>query len=185
VQRADAALIVSGHRHASNTRAISSLGEPALAEALLRAVHDELLRARAGGHALGLDADDAARAALARHGGAVQRVDLLRALARGRGELVLGVAGGDRHLGAGALLAVADERGDVAASVSALNASESTTSSIASSMTSSKRGHVRALLLGAEVDEALELGVEELLGSVRLDPDHLLHIRHATRERLT
>jgi hypothetical protein len=34
--------------------------------------------------------------------------------------------------------------------------------------------HVRALLMRAEVDVALELGVEELLGAVRPVPDHLL-----------
>ena len=35
--------------------------------------------------------------------------------------------------------------------------------------------HVRALLLGPEVDEALELGEEELLLAVRANPNDLLH----------
>jgi len=35
--------------------------------------------------------------------------------------------------------------------------------------------HVRALLAGAEVDEALQLGVEELLAPVLPNPDDLLH----------
>jgi hypothetical protein len=39
--------------------------------------------------------------------------------------------------------------------------------------------HVRALLLGREIDEAFELGVEELLPAVRADPDDLLDARHA------
>ena len=39
--------------------------------------------------------------------------------------------------------------------------------------------HVRALLVRAEVDEALELGVEELLVAVRADADHLLDAGHA------
>ena len=44
--------------------------------------------------------------------------------------------------------------------------------------------HVRALLLRAEVDEALELGVVELLGAGRADADDLLDVRHAdARER--
>src|SRR5205823_5605274 len=34
------------------------------------------------------------------------------------------------------------------------------------------------LLARRKVDEALELGVEELLGPVRADPDHLLHAGH-------
>ena len=39
--------------------------------------------------------------------------------------------------------------------------------------------HVDAGLLRVEVDEALELGVEEVLGAVGLDPDHLLDPGHA------
>jgi hypothetical protein len=34
-------------------------------------------------------------------------------------------------------------------------------------------------LLRVEIDEALELGVEEVLGAVGLDPDHLLDPGHA------
>ena len=75
----------------------------------------------------------------ARHGRAEERVDLLRARAGRGGELVLGIAGGDRDLGARAVLAVAHEPAMWAASVSALKASESTTSSIASFTISSKR----------------------------------------------
>src|SRR4030095_2022834 len=68
VERADAALVVSGHGDGLEHARDLVVGEAVRAEALLRAVHDELLRARAGGHALGLDADDPARAGAARDG---------------------------------------------------------------------------------------------------------------------
>ena len=42
--------------------------------------------------------------------------------------------------------------------------------------------HVSTLLLGAQFDEALELGIEELLGPVRADADDLLDARHAHAE---
>ena len=73
----------------------------------------ELLGARAGRHAGRGHADDAARAVLGGDGGAEQRVHLLRGDPRHGRRLVLGVAGGDRHLGAGRLLALAHELGDV------------------------------------------------------------------------
>ena len=64
VERADPALVVGRDRHGLEHARDLVVGEAVLAEALLRAVHDELLRARAGGHALGLDADQPARAAV-------------------------------------------------------------------------------------------------------------------------
>ena len=39
--------------------------------------------------------------------------------------------------------------------------------------------HVRALLVGAELDDALEAGREQLLGAVLTEPDHLLDAGHA------
>jgi hypothetical protein len=38
--------------------------------------------------------------------------------------------------------------------------------------------HVRALLVGAELDDALEAGGEQLRVAVVAKPDHLLHARH-------
>ena len=66
-----------------------------------------------------------------------------------------------------------------AASVSALKASPRITSSIASFTTSSKRDMCAPFCSGAEIHEALELGVEELLVSVRADADDLLDAGHA------
>ena len=89
------------------------LAEAVGGEALARAVGDQLLRARARGHALGADADQPASAALAGDRGAEQRVELLRLDARDRRRLVLRVAGRDRDLGAQGVLAIAYELGDV------------------------------------------------------------------------
>ena len=125
---------------ASRMRSISSSVKPSASEPLARAAGDELLRARARGHALGGDADEAARAALGGDGRAEQRVDLLRRDARHRRRLVLGVARGDRHLGAQRVLALAHLLGDVLRQLLGLEAGlPSTTSPIASLTTSSKR----------------------------------------------
>ena len=126
------------------------------------------------------DADQPARAALGGDGGAEQRVDLLRRDARHRRRLVLGVAGGDRDLGAPARPgARARARRCAAASVSAWKrlAEDDLADRLVDDLLEAR--HVRALLLRAEVDEALELGVEELLGAVRPDPDDLLDAGHA------
>ena len=120
--------------------AISCLAEALLLEPLARALGHHLLRARARGHALGLDADQAARAAARRDRRPEQRVDLLgrragrraRACARGsarRSSPRRAARPGGR----------ARARRCAAASVSALKASPRTTSSIASFTTSSKR----------------------------------------------
>ena len=39
--------------------------------------------------------------------------------------------------------------------------------------------HVRALLVGSQIHEAVELRRVQLFGAVRLDPDDLLDVRHA------
>ncbi len=63
VQRAEPALVVRRDRHRLED-AVDLVGVVALlAEARAGAGGDQLLRARAGGHALGGDADQAARAA--------------------------------------------------------------------------------------------------------------------------
>ena len=91
----------------------ASLVEALLLEALARAAGDQLLRARARGHALRGDADQPAGADLGGERRAVQRVQLLRLDPGDGGRLVLGEAGLDGHLGAARALALADELRDV------------------------------------------------------------------------
>ena len=62
VQRAEAALVVRRDGHVVEDPLDLVVGEAVLREPLARGAHDELLRARAGGHALGGDADEPARA---------------------------------------------------------------------------------------------------------------------------
>ena len=69
---------------ASKTRSISSSVKPCSTSRSRAASGDQLLRARAGGHALRLDADQPPDAALGRDRGADQRVQLLRRDARTR-----------------------------------------------------------------------------------------------------
>ena len=66
-----------------------------------------------------------------------------------------------------------------AARLSAFSASPSTTSSMASLTTSSKRDMCAPFWLWAQVHEALQLGVEQLLGVVGVDPDDLLDTGHS------
>ena len=66
-----------------------------------------------------------------------------------------------------AVLAVADERGDVGGERLGLEGlgEHDLVDRLVDDLLEAR--HVRALLLGPEVDEALELGVEELLVAVR------------------
>ena len=94
-------------------RSISLGAEAVGLEPLAGARGDELLGARARGHALGGDADQPAGAERGGHRDAVQRVDLLGQDVRHRRGLVLGEARLDRHLGAAGALALAHQLGDV------------------------------------------------------------------------
>ena len=91
------------------------------------------------------------------HGGAEQRVDLLREDARHRRRLVLGVARLDVHLGAAGALAVADLLGDVLRQrlgAEARLAEDDLADRVVDDLLEAR--HVRALLARAEVDEAVE-----------------------------
>ena len=115
----------------------------------------------------------------------IQRVDLLRRDARHRRGLVLGVARGDRHLGAQGVLALAHLLGDVLGQLLGLEAAlaeHDLADDVVDDLLEAR--HVRALLLGPEVDEAVELGVIELLCAEWADADDLLDVGHAdARER--
>ena len=176
LQRRQAALVVRGDRHALEDPLDLCCGEAVVGEALARAPGDELLRARARGHARRRHADRAARAVRERHRAAVQRVDLLRLDAGDRRRLVLGVARGDRHLGALGALARAHELGDVLRErlrAKRRLAQHDLADRLVDDLLEAR--HVRALLLAAQVDEALQAREEQLVA----DADDLLDARDA------
>ena len=175
MKRADTALVVRGDGHGLEDTGDLVVGKAVLAQALLGAVHHELLGAGAGRHALGLDADEPSRSARGGNRGAEHRVDLLGRQARHGGSLVLRVAGGDRDLGAATILTVAYALSDVRGECLRLEgglAEDHLVDRLVHDLLEAR--HVRALLLGAQIDEALELCVEQLLGAVRADADNLL-----------
>ena len=122
----------------SNTRSISSSVKPSAPRRCAPLGH-QLLRARACGHALRLHAHELAQSTVGGDRRPDQGVQLLGRAARDRRLLVLGVAGPHRHLGAQPLLPFADALRDVGGKRLGLEASPSTTSSIASLTISSKR----------------------------------------------
>ena len=179
VERAQAALVVRGDRHRREDPADLVVGEPVGHEALARTPGDQLLRARARRHPLGGHADEAAGAALGGHRRAEQRVDLLGGDARHRRRLVLRIARGDRHLRAPRTLTLAHLRGHVLGQLLGLEAALAQhhfADDVVDDLLEAR--HVRALLVRAEVDEAVQLGVIELLGARRADADDLLNVRH-------
>ena len=146
---------------ASKMRSISSVVKPSASRRVAGAVGEEALRAGAGGHALRLDAGEGAGAALGCDGDAVELVDLL-GVEPGGGRLHgLGVAGGDAHLGAAAVLALADLLGDVRGELlgaERLGEDDGVDRLVHDLL---EAGHVDAGLVGVEVDEGFELGEEE------------------------
>ena len=177
-QRAEPALVVGGDRDGLEHALDLVVGEALLEQPLARALLDQRLRARAGGHAGGGDADQPPRAVRAGDGRAVQRVDLLRLDARHRRRLVLRVAGGDRHLGRLRVLALADLLGDVLGErlgAERALAEDHLADRVVDDLLEAR--HVRALLARPEIDEAFELGGEQLLDPVLADADDLLDAR--------
>src|SRR3954470_12226732 len=174
VEGADTALVVGGDRDQLDDP-LDLLGAEAVAgEALAGESGDHLLRAGTGSHALGLDSGQGAGAALRGDGGAVEDVDLLGALGGLRRLRRLRIAGGDRDLGPLAPLALAHPLGDVGGQHLGLERlpEHDLVDRLADDLL--EAGHMDAGLLRVEVDEALELGVEEVLDAVGLDADDLL-----------
>ena len=176
---AEPALVVGGHGDGLEDALDLVLGEAVGEQPLVRARLHEGLRARARGHALGADADQPARARFGGDRGAEQRVDLLRLDAADGRRLVLRVAGLDVHLGAARALAVAHLLGDVLRQCFRAEralAEHDLADRLVDDLL--EAAHVRALLVRAEVDEAVQAGGEQLLGPVRADPDDLLDVGH-------
>ena len=84
------------------------------------------------------------------------------------------------HLGAPRALALAHELGDVLGQRLDLErrlAEHDLADRVVDNLLEAR--HVRALLCGAEIDDALEAGREQLLGAVLAEADHLLDAGHA------
>ena len=155
---------------ASKMRSICSAREAVGEQALARAAGEHLLGARAGRHPLRLDAGEHPRAALGGDRGAEEGVDLLRRDARRRGRDGLGIAGGDRHLGAHPVLALAHLLGDPGGELLGAQGlgRDHGVDRLVDDLLEAR--HVHAGLAWLEVDHALQLGEIEAPGDV----DHLL-----------
>ena len=167
MQRRQPALVVRGHRDGLEDPLDLVLAEAVGQQPLVRARLDERLGARAGGHALGAHADQPARSRFAGDRGAEQRVDLLGLDAADRRRLVLRVAGLDVHLGAARALAVAHLLGDVLRQCFRAEralAEHDLADRVVDDLL--EAAHVRALLMRAEVDEAVQAGGEQLFRPV-------------------
>ncbi|CAA9498491.1 MAG: hypothetical protein AVDCRST_MAG30-1774 [uncultured Solirubrobacteraceae bacterium] len=175
VQRAEAALVVRRDGHRVEDPLDVPVREPVLEQPLARGARDEALRARAGGHALGGDADEPPGAGLARDRRAEEGVDLLGPDAGDGRRAVLGVARRDRHLGTAGALPVADALGDVLGERLGAEAGlveDDLADRLVDDLLEAR--HVRALLVRTQVDEALERRREQLFRPVLADPDDLL-----------
>jgi RNA polymerase primary sigma factor len=174
VEAADPALVVGGDGDGLD-RPLDLLGaEALLGKSLASEAGDHLLGAGAGGHALGLDSGQGPGPALGVDRRPEQHVDLLGLDAADRGRHRLGVAGLDRDLGAKAALTLADLLGDVGGEDLGPErlAEDHRVDRLGDDLL--EAGHVDPGLLRIEIDETLEIGVEEVLGAVGGDPDHLL-----------
>ena len=140
------------------------VGEPLPDEALTGARGDQLLGARAGRHAGRRDADGAPRAVLERDGAAEQRVDLLRLDPGDRRGLVLRVARGDRHLRALGTLALTHQlryRAGQRLGPERRLTEHDLADRLVDDLVEAR--HVCALLFAAQIDEAVQPRVEQLL----------------------
>ena len=145
------------HRHrfedSLDLAGIESVGLQALAGA----AGNQLLRTRACGDALGGHPDQAPSAELGGHGEAVQRVQLLGLDARDRRRLVLGEPRFNADLGTPCALTAAHQLGDVLGQRLGLEgrvAEHDLTDRLVDHLL--KARHVRALLVGPELDHALK-----------------------------
>lgn len=122
--------------------------------------------------AVGADADHLARAVLEVDGRSVERVHLL-----GCDAVVLGAPRSDGHLCTQGVLALTDAIGDVPGQLLGAQgnlAQDDLADDLVDGLL--EAGHVRALLLGAQVDEAVEAGRVQpgAPGAGRADPNHFL-----------
>ena len=143
------------------------VGEALFDEPLARGFGHQLLRARAGGHPLRLDADQPPDATLGRDGCADQRVQLLGGDAGHGRQLVLGIAGANRHLCAQPPLPLAHALGDVRGEGLGLQrlADHHRVDRLVDDLLEAR--HVDAGLARIQVHEALQRRVVELLAARR------------------
>src|SRR5262249_6466143 len=175
VQRPGAALVVRGEGNELQDPLHVEVVEAGVEEPLLRAGGDEALRARAGVDAVGLDADDAARALLGHCGDADQADELLRRQAGDGSTPRARVAGGDPHLGPAGALSLDDMAADVLGEL--LDERRLLEDDRLDRLLEELREarHMHALLAGIEIDSAVDRRRHQLLSALVADPDGLLH----------
>src|SRR5215211_962577 len=175
MERPDAALVVGRDGHGLEHARDLVVAKAVLPQPLPRAVHHELLGAGAGGHPLGLHSDESPRSSRRRYCRSEQRVDLLGCQAGHGGSFVLRVARRNRDLGAPPVLAVAYALSYVRGERLRLEsgfAEDDLVDRLVHDLFEAR--HMRPLLLRAEVDQAFELCIKQLLGPVRANADDFL-----------
>ena len=153
--------------------------ESGLEQPLARAVPDEPLRARAGVDPGGLDADDTARARAVRHCDAAQRHHLLRREAGHGREPADRPLGADPDLGLDGALPLHDPARDVLRKH--LDEKSLLADHDVDRLLEELREarHVHALLVGGEIDGAVDDRRHDRLGVAAPDADGLLDAAHA------
>ena len=172
VKCSESPLVMGGDRHAVKDDLDLALLKTGPTKPLAGATGDELLRTRTGGHPSGGDPDQPTSAARGGHRTPVERVDLLRAYPRDRRWLVLGVARRDRHLGALGLLTITHQLGDLLGERLGPEGrlfEDYLADRFVDDLLEAR--HVRPLLMGAKVYEAVEPREKQLVANT----DHLLH----------
>ncbi len=180
VERAETALVVGRDRDCLEDPLDLLDVIAILAEAGVGGRGDQLLRAWTRGHPLCGDADQGARPRLGADSAAVERVQLLGLNPGDRCGLVLGEPRTDGDLRAAGALALSHERGDVLGERLGLErrlAEDDFADRLVDDLL--KPRHVRALLAGAQIDDALEACPEQLLAAVLAQTYHLLDARHS------
>ena len=168
----------------SRIRSTSSVSKPASSEALRRAVAHEALRARARVDPGRLDADRAACPGLGRGGDPAQRHHLLRREPGDGRSAVDRPLGADPDLGAERALPLDDAARDVLGEHldEQRLAFDDELDRLLEELGEAR--HVDALLVGGEIDRAVDHGGHDRLGVAAADANRLLHAGHArARER--
>ena len=147
--------------------------EAGLEQPLGRLASHEPLCARAGVDPRRLDADDSAHARLRRGGDADDRDHLLRGEARDRRAALERIAGRDPNLGATRRLTGDDLAGDVLGQLfhEERLADHDLVDRLLEELREAR--HVHALLRGIEVDEAVDVGGDQLFGAAPAQADRL------------
>ncbi len=175
VERSASALVVRRNRdEVEDLLDIAGL-EPSLEQSLVRAVSDETLRAGAGVDPVRLDADDPTRPALGRRSDAAEHHHLLGPERGHRRSPANRPLRPNPHLGAQSVLALDDPARDLLREhldEQRLAVDEEVDRTLEELR---EARHVHALLVGGEVDRAVDRRRHHRLGVSAADPHRLLH----------